>query len=236
MSPMKKSSKIWISVAAGVVVLGVAGAIAAPYVYRDLIAAPADAVPTIALTTDPDAKTTIDTSDLSGDWQVGASSYAGYRVDEVLNGVNVTVTGRTADVAGSFTVDTLTLTKATVTVKVGTIATDEPNRDDYFRSTALQTDRYPEATFVLADPISVSAPAAGTAQTVTATGTLTLHGVSKAVTADLQVGLNGNGGQLSGSIPITFADYGVTAPSLGFVTVEKTGSIEFLLNLKKAAG
>lgn len=193
-------------------------------------------MPTIALTTDPEAKTTIDTSDLSGDWQVGASSYAGYRVDEVLNGVNVTVTGRTADVTGSFTVDTLTLTKATVTVKVGTIATDEPNRDDYFRSTALQTDRYPEATFVLADPIAVSAPTAGTAQTVTATGTLTLHGVSKTVTADLQVGLNGDGGQLSGSIPITFADYGVTAPSLGFVTVEKTGSIEFLLNLKKAAG
>src|SRR6478609_5524524 len=57
MSPMKKSSKVWISVAAGVVVLGVAGAIAAPYVYRDLIAGPADAVPTVALTTDPEAKT-----------------------------------------------------------------------------------------------------------------------------------------------------------------------------------
>ncbi len=50
------------------------------------------------------------------------------------------------------------------------------------------------------------------------------------------MGLNGDGGQLSGSIPITFADYGVTAPSLGFVTVEKTGSVEFLLNLEKAAG
>lgn len=236
MSPMKKSSKIWISVVAGVVVLGVAGAIAAPYVYRDLIAAPADAVPSVALTTDPDAKTTIDTSDLTGDWTVGASSFAGYRVDEVLNGVNVTVTGRTSDVSGSLAVDKLTLTAATVTVKVATIATDEPNRDDYFRDTALQTDQYPEATFVLSEPVSVQQPTAGTAQTVKATGTLTLHGVSKTVTADLQLGLNGDGGQLSGSIPITFADYGVTAPSLGFVTVEKTGSVEFLLNLQKAAG
>jgi polyisoprenoid-binding protein YceI len=235
MSPMKKSSKIWISVAAGVVVLGVAGAIAAPYVYRDLIAAPADAVPTVALTTDPDAKTTIDTSDLSGDWQVGASSYAGYRVDEVLNGVNVTVTGRTSDVTGTLTMDKLTLTKATITVKVATIATDESNRDDYFRSTALQTDKFPEATFELTEPITVTQPESGQAQTVKATGTLTLHGVSKTVTADFQVGLNGDGGQLSGSIPITFADYGVEAPSLGFVTVEKTGSVEFLLNLEKAA-
>ncbi|MFF1571885.1 YceI family protein [Leifsonia sp. NPDC058292] len=232
---MRRSSKIWIGVVAAVVVVGAATAIAGPYIYRDLISGPPAAVPTVALTTEPDAETTLDTSDLSGDWTVGASSFAGYRVKEVLNGVDVTVTGRTEKVSGSLKVDGLTLTQAKVTVDVASIATDEQARDAYFRSTALQTDKFPEATFQLTEPVTATGtPKAGTAQTLKATGDLTLHGVTKHVTIDLQVALNGNGGQLSGSIPITFADFGVEAPSLGFVTVEKTGSVEFLLNLEKS--
>lgn len=234
MSPLRTSSKVWIGVAAGVLVLGVAAAIAGPYVYRDLISAPPAAVPTISLTPDPDAKTTIDTSDLSGAWTVGDGSFAGYRVKEVLNGVDVTVTGRTEKVTGDLTVDGLTLTAATVNVDVASIATDEPARDSYFRSTALQTDRYPTATFTLTQPVTADgAPKAGAVQTLKATGDLTMHGVTKTVTADLQVALNGNGGTLTGSIPVTFSDYGVDAPSLGFVTVEKTGSVEFLLTVTK---
>jgi len=231
---MRRSSKVWIGIAAGVVVLGVAAAIAGPYIYRDLISGPPEAVPTVAITADPESKTTLDTSDLSGQWTVGTSSFAGYRVKEVLNGVDVTVTGRTKKVTGSLTVDGLTLTAAKVAVDVGSIATDEPARDDYFRSTALETDKFPEATFVLTSPVTASsAPVAGKAQSLQATGDLTLHGVTKRVTVDLQVALDGDGGQLSGSIPITFADFGVEAPSLGFVTVEKTGSVEFLLTLHK---
>jgi polyisoprenoid-binding protein YceI len=234
MSPMRTRSKVWIGIAVGLVVAGAAAAIAGPYVYRDLISGPPAAVPSVAVTSAPHAETTIDTSDLSGDWTVGASSFAGYRVDEVLNGVNVTVTGRTAKVTGSLTVDGLALTKAKMTVDVASVATDEQARDAYFRSSALETDRFPTATFTLTSPVeAASTPAAGVAQTIRATGDLTLHGVTKTVTVDLQVGLHGNGGQVSGSIPITFADFGVDAPSLGFVTVEKTGSVEFLLNLQK---
>jgi hypothetical protein len=38
--------------------------------------------------------------------------------------------------------------------------------------------------------------------------------------------------QVIGSVPVTFADFGVEAPSLGFVTVEDEGSIEFSLQLQ----
>jgi hypothetical protein len=41
------------------------------------------------------------------------------------------------------------------------------------------------------------------------------------------------GVDISGSIPVTFADYGIQAPSLGFVRVEDAGSVEFLLRLAK---
>jgi hypothetical protein len=33
------------------------------------------------------------------------------------------------------------------------------------------------------------------------------------------------------SIPLTFADFGIEAPDLGFVSVEDQGSVEFLLRL-----
>jgi hypothetical protein len=35
----------------------------------------------------------------------------------------------------------------------------------------------------------------------------------------------------SGSIPLAFADLGIEAPDLGFVSVEDQGSVEFLLRL-----
>ncbi|MNW61252.1 hypothetical protein D3C74_392960 [compost metagenome] len=41
----------------------------------------------------------------------------------------------------------------------------------------------------------------------------------------------GGGAQVSGSIPVTFSDYDVSAPNLGFVTVEDAGTVELLLEL-----
>ncbi|MCP1131673.1 YceI family protein, partial [Robbsia andropogonis] len=59
--------------------------------------------------------------------------------------------------------------------------------------------------------------------------------VTKDVTAKLQVGLNGDGVDISGSVPITFSDYGVQAPSLGFVKVDDAGSVEFLVHATPAS-
>ena len=153
---------------------------------------------------------------------------------EVLQGNDVNVVGRTKDVKGTAVVDGGSLTKATVTVQVGKISTPEAARDEYFRSTALQTDKYPTATFELTKPVDVTKALDGSTQDVTLTGTMDLHGVEKPVTADAQVAV-GKGGtvQVAGTVPITFADYGVKAPSLGFVTVDGKGSVEFSLDLGK---
>jgi hypothetical protein len=50
----------------------------------------------------------------------------------------------------------------------------------------------------------------------------------------MQASFTADGGQIVGSIPITFQDFGVQAPSLGFVTVEDHGSVEFSLDVAKA--
>jgi len=233
---MQKKTKIGLLITGGaVVVVGGAALAFGPAVYADYANNNADAAPTIAATTPSPSEsapaTEVNADDLSGTWSVGADSFAGYRLDEVLQGNDVTVTGRTDDVTGDLTVDKLSLTDATITVDVASIATDESARDAYFRDTAMEVGEFPTATFTLTEPVTLEAPVAGVAQTFDATGELTMHGVAQPVTVELQAALTDSGGQVVGSIPITFSDYGVDAPDLGFVTVEDTGSVEFSLNV-----
>lgn len=242
---MKKSQKILIGVGAGVIALGVAAAIAGPMIYRDVIAAPAADTPSLTASestettdsSDEAATGALDATALAGAWSVSDGSEAGYRVDEVLNGTDVTVTGRTDDVTGTFTIgDTgLTLDAAELTVDVASIATDSENRDEYFRSQAMNVSEFPTATFTLTDPVTLdSAPASGEVVKTQATGELTLAGKTQTVTAEIELKSDGTTAEIAGSIPITFADFGVEAPSLGFVSVEDSGSVEFQLTAAKS--
>ncbi|GAA4665408.1 hypothetical protein GCM10025780_03430 [Frondihabitans cladoniiphilus] len=215
-----------------VVVVGGTLAIGGPIFYRDVIVGPPAAVPTAAVT--PGDSSLVGTP-LTGDWAIGSGSTAGYRVKEVLNGTNVTVVGTTSKVSGQVTFSGDTLSAATVTVDVATIATDSSSRDEYFRTSALETDLHPTATFTLTAPVEATGLDEGKLASFSATGTLELHGVTKTVTVPLKAALAGKGAEVSGSIPITFSDYKVVAPSLGFVTVQKQGSVEFLVKASPAS-
>ncbi|MFJ6171922.1 YceI family protein [Curtobacterium sp. NPDC092190] len=230
---LRTRTKVVIGIATGVVVIGAAAVTAGPVIYANTVNGQAAAAPSLSAAPSGSGGM-LDARQADGTWTSTSSSYAGYRVHEVLQGNDVDVVGRTKDVQGTATVDGGSLTKATVTVQVATITTPESARDEYFRSTALQTDRYPTAMFALTEPVDVSKALGGSTQDVTLTGTMDLHGVEKPVTADAQVAVTQDGGvQVVGSVPITFADYGVEAPSLGFVTVDGKGSVEFSLDLAK---
>ncbi len=229
---MKRRSKVLIGVAAGVVVVGGVVAIAGPAFYRDVIVGEPEAAPTVSVTPGDSA---LAGSDLTGSWSVGSGSTAGYRVDEVLNGTDVTVVGKTSDVTGTVDFDSDSITKADITVDVASIATDSTSRDEYFRTSALETDIHPDATFTLTSPLDTGDLSDGDVTKFTATGKLTMHGVTKTVSVPMQAALSGDGAEVSGSIPVTFADYKVAAPSLGFVKVEDSGSVEFLLKASPAA-
>ncbi|MDT0156081.1 YceI family protein [Microbacterium sp. ARD32] len=230
---MKKRTLVTLAIAGVAVVgLGVGAAVAGPIIYRDYFVEPAASAPALQTAEDTAAGEAVDVADLQGEWTVGDDSYAGYRVDEVLNGTDVTVTGRTEKVTGALTVSDDALTAARIEVDVASIATDSGNRDAYFRNDAMRASESPTATFELTEPVQAgSALQQGVAQTVTATGDLTLAGVTQPVSVELQAVLNGESGQVVGSIPITFADFGVEAPSLGFVSVEDDGFVEFSLQL-----
>lgn len=222
---MRTRTKAAIGVGAAVVVVGGVAVIFGPGWYADRAEKAAADEPSLSASAAP-----AETSESSGTWTVADGSYAGYRVDEVLRGEDVTVTGRTEDVTGEVTLAEGEVTEASIEVKVATIATDSGNRDGYFRENAIEAEEFPTATFELTEPAALT----DGATEVELVGDLTVHGETKTVTVDAEVG--GDGArelQVVGSVPIVFSDFDVDAPDLGFVRVEESGSVEFSLALVK---
>jgi polyisoprenoid-binding protein YceI len=167
---------------------------------------------------------------LNGTWTVGGSSQAGYRVQEILFGQDTEAVGRTSAVTGELTVSGSQVSSGSFTVDLTQVTSDEERRDSQFQGRIMETATYPTATFELLEPITLaSLPADGSAVTASASGELTLHGTTRQVTVELTVQRSGDGVQASGSIPVTFADYGIANPSFGPVTTGDSGEIEFLL-------
>ncbi len=159
-----------------------------------------------------------------------SASEAGYRVVEVLFGQNTEGVGRTNSVTGTITLDGTNVTAATFTVDMTTLKSDQTNRDNKFKGEIMNTSKFPTATFTITKPIALgSIPDDGTEIKATATGDLTLHGVTKSVTLDVTAKKTGNSIAIAGSTDVTFADYSIDNPSNGAVTTQDHGLIEFLL-------
>ncbi len=231
----KRGTKATMIAIVGIAAVGSIATIAAPFVYQNFFVEPAAEAPALSaddsmLDARAEAGETLDPAELSGEWTIAEGSSAGYRVDEVLNGSPVTVTGRTEQVEGTLVVDGLTLESARFSVDVASIATDNGSRDGYFRDQAMNVSAHPTASFELSGPVTLeTAPAVGEVIEQTLSGELTLAGVTQQVEFDAQLRSDGESAEIAGQIPITFADFGVEAPSLGFVSVEPTGFVEFEL-------
>ena len=222
-------------------VIGVAVAVVllvgGPYVYIHFIQGPAPAP--LALDSPSAGSPTGTTAGAAdgaadGTWKVTSDSVVGYRIAETIFGQSSEAVGRTSEVTGSVTIDGEQVTEGSFTVDMTTVTSDESRRDDQFNGRIMETSTYPTATFELTEPIDLGAiPADGGQQTYSATGKLTLHGVTNAVTFDVQAQRSASTFQVAGSIPVTFADYGVGNPSFGFVTTEDNGVLEFALAFAK---
>lgn len=185
---------------------------------------------TSTLPTEDTTSATEATSDVEGTWVAAPDSELGYRVPEVLGGVDTEGVGRTNQVEGSITLEGTTVTAAEFVVDVASITSDQARRDSQFSGRIMDTATYPTASFVLTEPIELgSIPAEGEQVTVTATGELTLRGTTQTVTFELTAEYaNGRIG-VFGNIPVVFADYGIPNPSNAFVTTGDEGLLEFIL-------
>ncbi|SED74693.1 YceI family protein [Ruania alba] len=210
-------------IGAAVVVLGGTGALVGPGIYAEWANSRADEAPSL----DPGSsgEPSVDPAGLTGELTLADGSYAGYRVHEILQGNDVNVTGRTESVQGSATVEAGVVTEAMITVDMASVATDESARDAYFRDSALDVEEFPEATFTLTDPAEL--PDGG--GSLTLSGDLEVHGVTQSVELETETAVTAEQVEVAGTVPITFSDFDVQAPDLGFVTVDDAGAVEFSL-------
>ena len=235
---MLRRHRFFFAAVAAVVVLGMAGL--GTYIYFFGGSAPGsasiDQAANVIASSDPSARASLTTID--GTWNVDktigsfsdySSTWAGFRVQEVLSNIgNNTAIGRTPNVSGTLALNGQTLSAAHVEVDLTSLASEQPMRDPAVQRT-LQTSTYPNATFDLTSPISLAqAPAEGITYNVTASGNLTVHGVTKAVTATIQAQLKDGVIVIVGSMPFTFSDFGMSAPHAPVVlSVADNGTIEF---------
>lgn len=226
--------KKWLAIGvAGVALLVVGG----PFVYIHFVEGKAPAPLALSRSTPAteDTSSTDDSGSVSGTWKVTSGSQAGYRVKEILFGQSNVAVGRTSNVTGTVTLSGTTVTAATFTVDMTTVTSDESRRDGQFQGRIMDTSTYPTSTFTLTKPIAIGAiPGDGVQRTAQVTGSLTLHGVTRTFTFTLTGERSGGTIKVSGSIPVTFADYNISNPSFGPAQTEDNGTVEFLLALAKA--
>jgi polyisoprenoid-binding protein YceI len=221
------------------VVVVVVAAVGGAFLYIHVISGPAPAPLTLKPTKSPSGATSPAPGGLSapasvaGSWTIAPGSVVGYRVQEVLVGQSQVAVGRTSEIAGHITITGTAVTAASFTVQMATITSNESQRDVQFRGRIMDTAAYPTGTLTLTRPIALAPlPGTGVARTFTASADLTLHGVTRPVTFPLSAELTGGEIDLSGSIPILFADWDIPNPSFtGFVTTQNHGVLEFLLKL-----
>jgi len=185
-----------------------------------------------------DGTWSVDTETGAFDFETATGTFAGFRIQEELASIGATTAvGRTGDVTGSITIEGTTVVDGAFDVDLSTLTTNERRRDDRVQQ-ALETDRFPTATFALTQPIELGAGAAeGEEIAVDAVGELTIHGVTREITMPIQAQLVGGTIVVVGSVDVVFADYGVEVPSAQIVlSVEDHGILELQLLLTPTAG
>jgi len=239
-------SRFLIAGAAVIAVIALAGGGAYVYFFSGLRSSPnalgLSASPSAQASTSPSASTA---GSLAGSWTVTTGSLAGYRVKELFVGETSKheAVARTSTVTGSLTVagastgyrvSAITITAVLTGLhSVDTVAGRDVSQRDGFVSRQMNLQQFPSATFT-ASSVSVTGSTSGPVD-LSLPGKLTIHGVTKDVTASAKAQLSGSKVEVAGSVSIVMTDYGVTPPSVPFTTVDPQVTIEFDIFMTKAA-
>src|SRR6266581_4289445 len=198
------SRKLWIPIAALAALLVLGGGGAYAYFFSGLRTSP----PTLALgSPSPSASGTASATagtTGSGTWMVASGSLAGYRVKEQFVGQSSSheAVARTNAVSGQATITfsgtTHQLSAATITVQLSSLASVDSvagynvtNRDRIVQQ-SLDASSFPTAVFVAKSVMLHDTATTGQTVMVSVPGTLSIHGVTKDVTASLQLRVSGS--------------------------------------------
>lgn len=171
-----------------------------------------------------------------GRWVVpgGTGSYVGYRVVEHYPSRTSTGVGRTTDIDAEMVVEGGVITDVEVRADLRGLSSDRTNRDRAARGRYLEIDEHPMTVFELTEPLPLDDAAPGAPFTTEARGELTLHGITRPVTATLQSRWDGGAVQVVGTLPVHLPDYDIRVPDIsGFVTVEEDAEVEVDLTFER---
>jgi len=190
--------------------------------------------------TTPGAEARTGQEGLDGQWALASEgdSFVGYRVNEELASIGfTTAVGRTRSVTVDVTIADGVLQSAKVEADMTRLQSDSAMRDRALSNQALETSRFPTATFELTSPVELpDGLANGEAMTLSITGNLTLHGVTREITVPVEAQFVDNYLVAVGSIDIVFADYDIQPPrAASVVSVEDHGVMELQLTLSRAS-
>jgi polyisoprenoid-binding protein YceI len=231
----------WLAAAAAVLVLALAGGGYLLLTRNSDAPAPAslDATPATTATTAGDAAQPA-TGTLDGAWQVRGddSSFVGYRVRERLANLSSTseAVGRTTQVTGTMQVAGDQVRAVRVEADLRGLQSDEGRRDNAIRQRGLESERFPTAVFELAEPIRLDQePVSGRQVNGQGKGRLTVHGVTREVTANLEGRWDGSTIQVAGRMPVRLTDFQIQPPTVGPVlSIEDGLTVEFRLTFVPA--
>ena len=230
---MKKAGLV-VGVVGAVALLGIAGGVA--------LLLSSHRAPSSFTLTSPKAGAT--QGPLAGKWQVDSGSQAGYRAREkFINQPSQTeAVARTPNVTGGLVVrgSDPTLTATSIDFKVDlaslvsqdTYATYQAFQRDHFVSTIyLDSAAFPIAEFK-ADSVALPAAGSGSAS-FKVPGTLSVHGNTNPVTADVTAQLSGSRIEVTGSMTVDMTTFGIDLPDISFTKAEPQVVLEFHIFLRR---
>jgi polyisoprenoid-binding protein YceI len=168
-------------------------------------------------------------------------SEASYRVREQLANVSLPndAVGTTNAVTGAISLrsdGTVLADQSKFVVDLSTLRSDSGMRDNYIKRNTLQTNTYPEATFVptAVEGLPSPLPASGDVS-FKMTGDLTVRDVTKPVTWDVQAKVAGNELTGTAATAFKFGDFGMTPPTtMRVLSIEDNIILEIKFRLSAA--
>jgi polyisoprenoid-binding protein YceI len=154
---------------------------------------------------------------------LGDGTVGRYLVQEQLARRNLPndAIGETSEVTGAivFGADgAVKLGRSGITVNLQALVSDESRRDTYLRTNAIQSNTYPEATFVLRDVVGLPWPLPVNGDVAfQLIGDMTVHGETNPLRWDVTATFSDGAVAGQATTRFTFGEYGMSIPKLLFI-------------------
>ncbi|HUQ83472.1 MAG TPA: YceI family protein [Gemmatimonadaceae bacterium] len=161
-----------------------------------------------------------------------------YRVREQLVGVDLPndAIGATKEVTGGISFDAkgnIVPASSKFRVNVGTLKSDKDRRDGYIRGRVLETTKFPTVELAPKAIKGLTQPLPTTgSKTFQVVGDLTVHGVTKPTTWQVEATFNGTRVSGTATTMFPFSEFGLTQPRVPIVlSVADTIKLEYTFSL-----